>query len=73
MVELPLCQPEIFKKIGAPYPRGVLLFGPPGCGKTNIARAIANETGVFLYVINGKTFYFEIIASRPGNNSKTGR
>ena len=34
-------------------PRGVLLYGPPGTGKTLIARAVSNETGVFLFLING--------------------
>jgi transitional endoplasmic reticulum ATPase len=54
MVELPLRHPQLFKAIGVKPPRGILLFGPPGTGKTLIARAVANETGAFFYLINGK-------------------
>jgi transitional endoplasmic reticulum ATPase len=53
MVELPLRHPQLFKVLGVKPPKGVLLFGPPGSGKTLIAKAIANETGAFFYCLNG--------------------
>merc|ERR1740133_585999 len=53
LVELPLRHPQLFKSIGVKPPRGILLFGPPGSGKTLIARAVANETGAFFFLING--------------------
>ncbi|XP_010708393.2 ATPase family protein 2 homolog, partial [Meleagris gallopavo] len=53
MVELPLKQAELFKSYGISPPRGVLLYGPPGTGKTLIAKAIANEVGAHVTVING--------------------
>ena len=53
MVELPLRHPQLFKAIGVKPPRGILLYGPPGTGKTLIARAVANETGAFFFLING--------------------
>ncbi|KAK5864416.1 hypothetical protein PBY51_015660 [Eleginops maclovinus] len=52
-IELPLKHPELFSKYGIPPPRGVLLYGPPGTGKTMIGRAIANEVGAHMTVING--------------------
>jgi transitional endoplasmic reticulum ATPase len=52
-IELPLRHPKLFQHLGVRPPQGVLLYGPPGSGKTLIARAIANETGAFFYLING--------------------
>ena len=51
MIELPLRHPQLFKTLGVKPPKGVLLFGPPGSGKTLIAKAIANETGAFFFII----------------------
>ncbi len=53
MVELPLKHPELFKRLGIEPPKGVLLYGPPGCGKTLLAKAVANETDAHFYAING--------------------
>ncbi len=53
MIELPLRYPEIFERLGIDAPKGVLLYGPPGCGKTLIARAIAHETEASFFSING--------------------
>lgn len=53
MIELPLKYPEVFERLGIDAPKGVLLYGPPGCGKTLIARAVANETEAYFITING--------------------
>lgn len=53
LIELPLRHPQLFNAIGIPPPRGVLMYGPPGCGKTMIARAVASETGAYCFTING--------------------
>jgi transitional endoplasmic reticulum ATPase len=53
MVELPLRHPEIFQRLGIEPPKGVLLHGPPGCGKTLLARAVANESEANFHSING--------------------
>lgn len=53
MIELPLKFPEVFERLGVNAPRGVLLYGPPGCGKTLIARAIAQEADAKFFVISG--------------------
>ncbi len=53
MVELPLKHPELFEKLGIDPPKGVLLHGPPGTGKTMLARAVANETNAHFITLNG--------------------
>jgi transitional endoplasmic reticulum ATPase len=64
MIELPLRHPTLFKTLGVKPPRGVLLYGPPGSGKTLIARAVANETGAFFFLINGP----EIMSKMAGDS-----
>jgi transitional endoplasmic reticulum ATPase len=53
MIELPLKYPQVFERLGIDPPKGVLLHGPPGCGKTLIARAAANETAAYFTHITG--------------------
>ncbi|KAF7682737.1 Cell division control protein 48 [Astathelohania contejeani] len=70
LVELPLRHPTLYKKIGVKPPRGILLYGPPGTGKTLIARAIANETGAFLYIINGPEIMSKMAGESESNLRK---
>ncbi|MDO9529596.1 MAG: CDC48 family AAA ATPase [Syntrophales bacterium] len=53
MIELPLKYPQVFERLGIDPPKGVLLHGPPGCGKTLIAKAVANETDAYFSHISG--------------------
>ena len=53
MIELPLRYPELFQKLGIDPPKGVLLYGPPGCGKTLLAKAVASEAEANFILING--------------------
>jgi transitional endoplasmic reticulum ATPase len=69
-IELPLRHPKLFKHLGVRPPQGVLLYGPPGSGKTLIARAIANETGAFFYLINGPEIMSKGSGESEGNLRK---
>ncbi len=70
MIELPLRHPKLFKTLGVKPPRGVLLFGPPGSGKTLIARAVANETGAFFFLINGPEIMSKMAGESESNLRK---
>jgi transitional endoplasmic reticulum ATPase len=70
MIELPLRHPTLFKTLGIKPPRGVLLFGPPGSGKTLMARAIANETGAFFFLINGPEIMSKMAGEAESNLRK---
>ena len=64
LVELPLRFPELWTTAGVPTPKGVLLHGPPGSGKTLLANALVEETGAHVVVINGP----EIMARKGGES-----
>jgi len=66
MIELPLKYPEVFDRLGIDAPKGVLLHGPPGCGKTLIARAVANETAAYFTHVSGP----EVIHKYYGESEK---
>lgn len=61
---MPLRFPELWTTAGVPTPKGVLLHGPPGCGKTLIANALVEETGAHIVIINGP----EIMARKGGES-----
>ena len=66
MIELPLKHPELFRRLGIDPPKGVLLHGPPGTGKTMIAKAVATEVNAHFKIINGP----EIISKYYGESEK---
>jgi len=66
MIELPLKHPELFRRLGIDPPKGVLLHGPPGTGKTMIAKAVATETNAHFTAINGP----EVISKYYGESEK---
>ncbi|GMI03876.1 hypothetical protein TrRE_jg9638 [Triparma retinervis] len=66
LVEMPLRFPELWTAAGVNTPKGVLLHGPPGCGKTLLANALVEETGAHVVVINGP----EIMAKKGGESEQ---
>jgi transitional endoplasmic reticulum ATPase len=69
IVELPLKNPEAFKRMGIKVPRGILLYGPPGTGKTLLAKAVANESEANYISIKGP----EILSKWVGESEKAVR
>lgn len=53
IIELPLRHPEVFQRLGIEPHKGIMLYGPPGCGKTLIAKALASESEANFFSING--------------------
>ena len=66
LVELPMRHPKVFTSVGVRPPRGVLIYGPPGSGKTMIAKAVAAETGAFFFLINGP----EVMSKMAGESEQ---
>merc|ERR1712066_924882 len=64
-VELPLTQFELYKQIGIDPPRGVLLYGPPGCGKTMLAKAVAHHTTASFIRVVGSEFVQKYLGEGP--------
>lgn len=72
LVELPLRHPQIFRTVGIPPPRGVLMYGPPGSGKTMIAKAVAAETGAYFFLLNGPEVMSKLAGESESNLRKVG-
>jgi len=66
IVELPIRHPELFARLKIEPPRGVLLHGPPGCGKTLLAKTVATESEAYFRAINGP----EIVSQYYGESEK---
>ncbi len=64
MIATPLLRPELFARLGVPAPRGVLFSGPPGSGKTLLARTVARQTGASFFQIDGP----EILSKHYGES-----
>jgi transitional endoplasmic reticulum ATPase len=70
MVELPLKHPELFERLGVEAPKGVLLHGVPGTGKTLLAKAVANETNSNFILINGPEIMSKFYGESEANLRK---
>ncbi len=67
LVQLPLKFPHVYQQLGITAPRGIILYGPPGAGKTRMARAIANEVEARFYYINGPDIIGTYAGETEGN------
>ncbi|KAK7013601.1 P-loop containing nucleoside triphosphate hydrolase protein [Favolaschia claudopus] len=68
--EPPLRHPQLFKSIGIKPPRGILIFGLPGTGKTLMTRAVANKTGTFFFLISGPEIMSKMAGESESNLRK---
>lgn len=66
MVELPLRHPELFERLGIDPPKGILLYGSPGTGKTLLAKAVANESDANFYYLGGP----EVVSKYVGESEE---
>ena len=64
-VELPLTHFDLYKQIGIDPPRGVLMYGPPGCGKTMLAKAVAHHTTASFIRVVGSEFVQKYLGEGP--------
>jgi transitional endoplasmic reticulum ATPase len=67
LVQLPLKFPHVYRQLGINPPRGIILYGPPGSGKTHMARAVANEVEARFYYINGPDIIGTYAGETEGN------
>lgn len=70
LVQLPLQYPQVYRQLGINAPRGVLFYGPPGSGKTHLARAVANEVDARFYYISGPDVVGTLYGETEGNLRK---
>lgn len=70
LIELPLLFPDVFRQLGINPPRGIVLYGPPGSGKSHLARAIANEINAKFLYINGPDVVSSVYGETEANLRK---
>jgi transitional endoplasmic reticulum ATPase len=70
LVQLPLQLPQVYRQLGINAPRGILFYGPPGSGKTHLARAVANEVDARFYYISGPDVVGTMYGETEGNLRK---